>query len=228
MINCSNILKKFFSLIASDKFLEMSRINPESFTRNTNMNFIDIIYFMLSRGKDNTSVELDRYAQNEGIKPVSRQAYCKSRQNIKSSAFKYLNKWLVNKIYSSQDYKTHKNYLVLAIDGCLLDMPWVDELKTEYGGKSNKNGEIEAIKARSSGLYDCDNKIMIDFEVAPYKVSEKELTLKNIQNSLEIIKDKNPLTIFDRYYASLELFNYLSNLEFKFLIRLKKNFYKET
>jgi hypothetical protein len=36
----------------------------------------------------------------------------------------------------------------LAIDGCLLDMPWVDELKMEYGGKSNKNGEIEAIKAK--------------------------------------------------------------------------------
>jgi hypothetical protein len=85
-------------------------------------------------------------------------------------------------------------------------MPWVDELKMEYGGKSNKNGEIEAIKAKSSGLYDCDNKIMINFEVAPYKVSEKELALKNIQNSLEIIKDKNPLIIFDRYYASV---NYL-------------------
>ena len=42
---------------------------------------------------------------------------------------------------------------------------------------------------------------MIDFEIEPYKVSEKVLTMKNIENSIKKIKDKNPLIIFDRYYA---------------------------
>ncbi|MDR2545108.1 MAG: hypothetical protein LBD03_06145 [Methanobrevibacter sp.] len=83
-MNYNNIFKEFFELITSDEFLEMSKIDSKSFTRNKNMNFRDIIYFMLSRGKDNTSVELDRYAQNEDIQPVSRQAYCKSRQKNKA------------------------------------------------------------------------------------------------------------------------------------------------
>jgi hypothetical protein len=34
----------------------------------------------------------------------------------------------------------------------LLDMHWALNIKMEYRGKSNKNGEIEAIKAKSSGL----------------------------------------------------------------------------
>ncbi|MDR2623174.1 MAG: hypothetical protein LBC39_01185 [Methanobrevibacter sp.] len=38
------------------------------------------------------------------------------------------------------------------------------KLKREYGGKTGETGEIQAIKARTSGLYDCLNNIMIDFE----------------------------------------------------------------
>jgi len=68
---------------------------------------------------------------------------------------------------------------------------------------------------------------MIDFEIEPYKVSEKVLTMKNIENSIKKIKDKNPLIIFDRYYASLEFFNYLSKLDVNFLFRIKKSYYKK-
>jgi len=34
--------------------------------------------------------------------------------------------------------KTWKDQLILGIDGILLDLPWVEELKNEYGGKTNK------------------------------------------------------------------------------------------
>jgi IS4 transposase len=41
------------------------------------------------------------------------------------------------------------------------------------------------------------------------------------------MKNKNPVIIFDRYYASLELFNYLSKLNLNFVFRLKKSYYKQ-
>ena len=69
----------------------------------------------------------------------------------------------------------------------------VEELKEEYGGKTNTKGEIQAISARSSGLYDCLNEIMINFEIDPFKVSEKALATKNLENSINTIKDKNPI-----------------------------------
>ena len=43
--------------------------------------------------------------------------------------FKHLNDWLIDKIYEFQDYKTWKDYLILVIDGCLLNLPWIEELK---------------------------------------------------------------------------------------------------
>jgi hypothetical protein len=49
----------------------------------------------------------------------------------------------------------------LAIDGCLINLPWIEELKEEFGGKTGKAGEVEAISAQSSGLYNCLNHIMI-------------------------------------------------------------------
>jgi hypothetical protein len=138
-----------------------------------------------------------------------------------------LNNWLIDKIYGFQTYKTWNEYLILAIDGTLLNLPWIEELKEKYGGKTNKKDEIEAISAQASGLYDCLNETMINFEIEPYKVNEKVLAIKNIENSIKTIKNKNPLIIFDRYYASLELFNYLSKLNINSLFRLKKSYYKQ-
>lgn len=45
--------------------------------------------------------------------------------------------------------KTIQYQLLMVV---LLDMHWALNIKMEYRGKSNKNGEIEAIKAKSSGL----------------------------------------------------------------------------
>lgn len=226
-MDCVDIVNEFFEFIGTDEILNSVKLNPEAFTRKSKMEFKNIVCFMLFRGSCNTSVELDKYCDAVGIKSITRQAYSLSRQQINPIIFKILNNWLVDKIYNFQDYKTWNDYLILAIDGMLLNLPWVEELKNEYGGKTNKSDGIEAISAQSTGLYDCLNNIMIDFEIAPYKVSEKVLAVKNIENSLDIIKNKNPLIIFDRYYASLELFNYLLKLNINFVFRLKKSYYKK-
>ena len=226
-MNSADIINDFFGFVGSNEILNLAKLSPKAFTRESPMDFVDIIRFMLTRGSDNTTVELDKYANYMGIRPVTRQAYSLSRQQIDPTVFKHLNNWLIDKIYEFQNYKTWENYLILAIDGMLLNLPWIEELKEEYGGKTNKKDEIEAISAQTSGLYDCLNEIMINFEIEPYKVSEKTLAIKNIENSIKTIKNKNPLIIFDRYYASLELFNYLSKLNINFLFRLKKSYYKE-
>ena len=59
---------------------------------------------------------------------------------------------------------------------------------------------------QASGLYDCLNNIMVDFEIAPYKVSENVLAIKNIENSIERIKNKNPLIIFDMILCITRIF----------------------
>ena len=51
---------------------------------------------------------------------------------------------------------------------------------------------------------------MIDFEIAPYKVSEKVLAIKNIENSIETIKNKNPIIIFDMILHITRIFYIIS------------------
>jgi len=221
------IINGFYDFVKSDDVLNVARLKPNSFVRKSPMEFPHIIRFMLTRGPDNTTVELDKYCESVGIPTVTRQAYSSSRQQIEPKVFKHLNSWLIDKIYEFNDYKTWKDHLILAIDGVLLDLPWVEELKNEYGGKTNKKDEVQSISARASGLYDCLNEIMINFEIEPFKVSEKTLAIQSIENSINTIKDKNPLITFDRYYSSLEFFNYLLKLNTDFIFRLKKSYYKE-
>jgi len=63
--------------------------------------------------------------------------------------FKHIHDWLIDKIYEFRNYKTLDKYLILAIDIILLDLSWIEELKEEYDGTTNENGEIVTIKARS-------------------------------------------------------------------------------
>jgi hypothetical protein len=147
-----DIVNEFFEFIGNEEILNIGRLNPKAFTRESPMGFRDIICFMLSRGSDNTTIELDKYSDAIGSQSVTRSAYSLSRQQIDPMVFKHLNNWLVDKLYGFQEYKTWNDYSILAIDGCLINLPWVEELKEEYGGKTNKVGEVEAISAQSSGL----------------------------------------------------------------------------
>jgi hypothetical protein len=124
-----DIINEFFEFMWSDELLNNVKLNPKAFTRKSPMDFKNIICFMLTRGSDNTTIELDKYYNVVGIQPVTRQAYSLSRQQINHIIFKILNDWLVDKIYGFRDYNTWNDYLILAIDGCLLNLPWVEELK---------------------------------------------------------------------------------------------------
>ncbi|MEA4956637.1 MAG: hypothetical protein VB038_02815 [Methanobrevibacter sp.] len=51
--------------------------------------------------------------------------------------------------------------------------------------------------------------MMIDFQIAPYQISEKELAYKNIKNTLKLFKNNEIILILDKRYPSIELFIYL-------------------
>ncbi len=68
----------------------------------------------------------------------------------------------------------------------------------------------EIFKTISGGIYDCLNNMMIDFQIAPYKTSEKELAYKNIEKALKLFKNDEIILIFDRGYPSIEFFQFLT------------------
>ena len=222
-----DIVQWFSKYLGSEDFLNIARLVPTAFTRDRKMGFVDLMWFMLTRGEDSLEIELDKYADKAGIEPIARQSFTESRQDINPLGLKHLNTELVSKIYEFQEYETYKDHLLVGIDGMLVDLPWINEFKDQYGGTTNKNKEITAIKAKSSGMYDCLNKTMIDFEVKPYTTDERELAYLHLENTAHLQNKYEIIVIFDRNYASLELFNYLDKIGIKFICRLKKEFYKK-
>jgi hypothetical protein len=74
-----DIVNGFFEFVGSDEVLDTAKLNSKAFTRESPMGFVDIICFMLSRGSDNTTVELDKYFDVIRSRPVTRSAYSLSR-----------------------------------------------------------------------------------------------------------------------------------------------------
>jgi hypothetical protein len=147
--------------------------------------------------------------------------------NLDPEIFKVLNKEYIHQIYLNTQFETFKGFIILALDGCVQQLWNESHLKEYFGGVKDENGNIVNVRAKTNGIYDCLNNIMIDFQIAPYNQSEKSLSIKNIEKALEFFKDQKIILIFDRGYPSIELFYYLIQKNVKFIFRIKKIAYKE-
>ena len=74
-------------------------------------------------------------------------------------------------------------------------------LKEIFGGTKNKDGEINLAKAKTCGIYDYLNNMVMNFQLAPYKTFEKELSIKIIENTVKLFKDQNLCIIFDKLFT---------------------------
>lgn len=213
--------------ISSEEFREIGRLNDNSFTRNRQLTFPDVNWLILNKKGLSTAMELYNYYKVKQAESVSIQAFSKSRMNLDPEIFVELNKRYLTEIYANTDIKFYKEHIMLAVDGMVADLWNEPVIKEHFGGTTNSNGEINLAKAKTCGIYDCLNNMVIDFQLAPYNTSEKELAIKNIENTLDYFKDQKLCMIFDRLFPSIEFFYFLNQKGIKFICRLKIKAYKE-
>lgn len=157
----------------------------------------------------------------------TKQAFSEARQKIKPLAFTILNDNFI-KTYYKENYKTIKDYLLLAIDGSDIEIPNTENLRKEYGEAKNQRTKagIGTARAKGSMLYDVLNKIVITSIITKYKEAERNLAVKNIENLKELITQKQIIT-FDRGYPSTALLKYLEQNNIKYVMRTSKTFCNE-
>lgn len=182
---------------------------------------------MINKNGLTQTLEAYNFTNELKIDNFTRQAFYQGRMKLKPEIFKIMNKKFLEDFYKNENFKTFKKYKLLAIDGSLTDLPNNKNLMKEFGGIKGSHNKFIKLKAQTSGIYDCLNNMMIDFQIAPYQTSEKELAYKNIKNTLKLFKNNEIILIFDRGYPSIELFNYLKEKNIKFIFRIKKDSYKE-
>lgn len=211
------IIKKVYDIINSQEFLEQHRMKPTDFTRLRKLSFSMLIVFILSSTKK--SLQSALFAFTSAIKSnfgtYTKQAFSKARKKINPSALLALFKESVKLFYKDGVFKRYKGYRITAIDGTKYNLPNNDEMKEVYGFQQHTNEQPQAL---GSCLYDVLNGVIIDALITPFNSNERTLAKMHLK-ALGEIKTSKELVLMDRGYPSAELFNYINNLGFKYVIR---------
>jgi len=208
--------------IESGEFLNLARKRIRDFTRNRKMPFDKLIYFMLNMIKASTQTCLDRFFEMIGQEDthMTQQSFSEARQKLNWEAFQYLFKMIVREIYSCE-YETWNNYRVSAIDGSKIQLPDDDKIREHFGtiGKGST-----AATAQSSSLYDVYNNVLIDVQIKPMSVGERNIALMHIEELYNLESFKKECIIFDRGYASFNLIEDLKGKGIDFVMRVRSKF----
>lgn len=222
-----NRIIELFAKLKSQKMKEIGRLTSKDFTRRRKMSFEDLGLCILNKKGLTLNMELENFfdKKNDFENTISKQNFSKQRKKLNPELFKVMNKEYISSFYNESNYKTFHGYILLAIDGSIMELPNTKDLREEYGGITDKNDNVVVARTQTSGIYDCLNKVMIDSIISPYKTSELSLAKENIKEALELFKNKKILLIFDRGYPSIEFIYYLNKLGIKYLFRIKNQSY---
>jgi hypothetical protein len=209
-------------MLKSKDYLEFAKQKTQDFTRNRKMPFVKLMLFMLNMVRCSTQTCLDRFFDLIGQSDarMTQQSFSEARKKIRWEAFQKLFKGTMNHIYTGY-YETWHGYRVSATDGSKLQMPDDRKLRDYFGtaGKGNT-----AATAQASALYNVFNNVVIDAQIEPIKIGERELALRHI-NALSAMPSFNKeLIIYDRGYASYDMMEALVIRGINYLMRVKRKF----
>lgn len=165
------VLKSFVQFIKSDKVLNAARICSNSFTRNRLISLFDLIFFLIFRHGKTVNEDISFFFQDHTS--PSKQALLK-REALLNHDIWFL---LIQFFYQQLEkynllHRTHKDYLVIAIDGSTALLPSHPALNQIFVGHTNQftpnKEDIITPKAKLSTIYDPLNKVILGFLIRPH------------------------------------------------------------
>lgn len=212
------LLEKLHSMIYSNSYMENAKVNPKDFTRRRKMNFVQYILFILQKTGRSLQAALNTFFLSMGSEPgyYSKQAFSKGRLRIKPEAIRQLFDFTVQDFYNRAEYKTFEGYRILAIDGTKLNLPNTAELGNEFGVQTSQGAP--QVQALVSGLYDIQNKVMVDTRIESCNSSERDHAAELIAGLRKQPSIKN-LIVMDRGYPSAELLHQIQNEGHSYVVR---------
>lgn len=221
-------LVNLLGYMSSEKLLESGRLYVNAFTRKSPLNFLNMLLLLINNHGRTNTVELRSFFKSIKSISVSKQAFSEARQKLNPKVFKKINNYYLDDIYSNNNMKTFKGYLLFGVDGSKFDLPTHKSIIKIFGGIKSKFRHITSAKGNMSMIYDVLNKFIPDLEINKYKTSEKILSQINFINieSLNCLSGLKKIFIFDRGYPSIEFFSQLMEKNEKFVFRIKNKSYK--
>lgn len=227
MKNSEIRVRRDCKFVTRDSFIESCKSFAAHFTRNRKMPLSKLILSILSRGGLTLAMDLRKFFKAFKSKlKISKVGYLKQRKKLNPLAFMKLSVFHVTNFYKDSSSVTKlKGYLILAVDGSHVNIPTTPETLKVYGNPSKKNAKPCA-QLGISCIYDVINKMIIDCTINRFKFNERKQAEVHIEKLNSILGKKKWIVLFDRGYASIELFlNRLDNNQ-KFLARLSSAAFK--
>ena len=192
---------------------KIGNVEKNAFTRNRRLKFEDIITISIARKGVTTAMELFDFYKKVEKNAVSKQDYSKQRMKILESYWTKTLADIAKEYYEFCKVEKLDRYIVIAIDGSKTILPRCKELEEKYGLANANNSQQKCVQCTISGCYDVLNNIMLNIQIAPYGADERELAKENIKAIKESYPDMKFLIIFDRGYPSIDMLNFLEEME---------------
>jgi hypothetical protein len=218
----TNALGIMENIMDSAETLSAARLCRGAFTRNRQLSFRKILFMILKPGYEAIRekirrlwAEFDKYE----VERVSQQAFSKQRMKINHTPFEKMGRGLAEHEYSGE-YELPKwnKYHVLAVDGSRMPLPNVPELREKYG----TYGSEDCVTVGISALFDVKHRFILDAALLPAVFNEREAMKSHVDfltANLPAIAE-NTLITADRGYASVDVFEYLTEKNINFCIRI--------
>ncbi len=202
-------------------FMCENRTKPTYFTRaaNCKMDFRNLILFELNFVKKALQLELDSFfkTMKGAVKSITKQGYSEARQKISPTAFIKMADAITNWYYGDDNFKKFNGYRLSAVDASILEINNSQRLRDAFGYGEGKT--VKMARAKTSGIYDIENDMMITTKISKYTTGEREMAIEMIEK-LKQMGLKNDLMLFDRGYPSKEFFAYLEKSQIKYVCRI--------
>ena len=217
------VVERICEILFSYAYKCTSRQSQEYFVRkNGKIGFTNMIGIVLNLLTKSMQTELDNFFERVIKKPerVSKQAFEQARYKLKIDAFRILYHDTAEFAAGAPEAVTFKGYRVLPVDGTTLALEDTYHLRSYYGVVGGEHGTAAA---RASVMVDVLNQgVILDAQIDKLSAGENKLAMKHFERLGELDME-SPLLVFDRNYASAEMFEVLSDTAFLFRIKRKFN-----
>lgn len=201
------------------------RVSNGSFQNGGKVSFVKVALLVVNLLRRTIFLELNDFftvlelGEKQEFSP---SAFSQSRYKLEPCFFVDWNKDLKKNYYAQYqgDLKQYHGYFLQAVDGTRLYLPKCEEIIDYFGVAGNDKSEVPMAQAllRTDVL----NEFIERGEIAPIGTSEIELALPHLSDL-----DDNVISIYDRYYPSIELIYEHERYNQKYVMRARLNFNKE-
>lgn len=197
-------------------------MKPSDFTRDRSLPLTHLIPLLLNLRKGTLQDELDQFFEtinaDNTVSSVSASAFCQARGKVKYESLIRLNDLLLDRAAQSLGQRRWQRLRVLAVDGSTGRLPNTASIEDHFGRPSGSGVPL----ARFSRLYDVLNDRVIQADMAPYHISERELAGYYL---LDLRADD--LVLYDRGYPAFWLFAFHHQEQRHYCARVKQDFHPE-